>query len=449
MNKSNEVLPMYHGYALGGIISKPDLEIPIYEKEKEECLILLNHIDEKIIKFTKEEKIQRKFGGKGFNEEVNQSYYNQLKFERMDLEAKLANIFDKLENLSYLKTFSISSTAEEMLPLNKAEIIIRNNSFPMERTEYLLLEEEEKQNVNSHENKKEAFNQSNSTSELKSTDSQNLKDAKVREKKKVATKVHNFIASILGQDANSTCLPQNSVKGVIRDIKQLLKQKKKVNLMGSFITLSRTKVIHKIELDDKEQISDYLKDNAKNYYVLTEAVLGGVFLGWQEISNLSNLSNQNNLNNINNVSNSSSSVDSNEFLFKENYSLFKFICQGAIPKMDKSIKNANLWSVYTSWKEKLQIDENTGYPIRFKYKELSDVLKSNGILHSLGSKDTTGLTQIPSGSAKNESTSGISSSTQMDADHNNPVQAQTINVKSPKTQNSGTRTKVDGEKVII
>lgn len=337
-----EVLHMYPGYALGGIIKKGELLFPILSDRKKDLIRRIEDLEKKIAIYDKDFR-------DGSDLKKNQHEYNALKYYTNDFHKQINSIDEKIIELynENNKFFSV----EEMLPLDRSCVKIEqiNSSFFSERMRRLLVRKQDvsKQDISS-----------DSSKSIKKKSKNKKNDSIITSKQKYIAKIINdFISELLSQDANSSCLPQNSVSNLIENIDNLLNVEQEVFLIGSFITLSRVRTIDPIKL--KGQVSEELKKNCKNYYVLTEAVLGAVFIGYGQY-----------------ISASSRDKDLADNTAMANFSLFSFTSQGAIPKVSLSFQSNNLASIYTSWKEQLQKD-NTGFPIRFKFRELHDILLEN------------------------------------------------------------------------
>ncbi|CAM0117707.1 hypothetical protein [Rhabdochlamydiaceae symbiont of Dictyostelium giganteum] len=140
-------------------------------------------------------------------------------------------------------------------------------------------------------------------------------------------------------------------------------QDQEVCLLGSFITLSRVRVIDPIVIRKHAVLSDQLiqTKTASKFSVISEAVLGGAFIGFG--TNISN----------NTLSESSSSQEIKKVVSQMH--TFSFISQGAIPTTD----NFSLWDTYNNWKKKLITDQHCGFPVAFKVRKLTDILEENGL----------------------------------------------------------------------
>ncbi len=143
-------------------------------------------------------------------------------------------------------------------------------------------------------------------------------------------------------------------------LNQAKQDDQEVCLLGSFITLSHVRVIDPIVIRENAKLSKELtnRETAVKYSVISESVLGGVFIGFGvRISK-------------------HQEVEQDVKSITARLHAFSFVSQGAIPPTE----SFNLWDTYNSWKKKLTSDEHCGFPIAFKVRNLIDVLEENGIL---------------------------------------------------------------------
>lgn len=302
----SEVVPMYVGYAVGSIIKKEEILLPIKIQEMQLVQTQLNAVEsQKQMLSPKDQQRQEKV-----------CVYN---FKINNFNKQLGDLTKEVERL--IKKVSVAAI-EEHLPLDiQSKMRTDKTAFQSERLKQIRFQMcSEKTN--------ESFE-----SDIKND-------------------VQAFISDLFLEDANQNILPNGSLESLARAIQGICKSNFGAFLIGSFITLNRVRTIDPITLRKGAIISENLKKNAHDYYVLTEAVLGAVFLGvgqWQSESR------ETGMNNI---------------------SMFHFISQGAIPKVSQTFQGCDLGAVYVDWKDKLA-DELTGYPIRFKFRKLADILEEN------------------------------------------------------------------------
>merc|ERR1712154_238450 len=139
-------------------------------------------------------------------------------------------------------------------------------------------------------------------------------------------------------------------------------EKHEVFLLGSFVTLSRVRAFDPIILREDAILNEELLEQKGKYSVITESVLGGVFVGFgtrisTTLENTSSLKHES-------AKEIASSLDS-----------FSFVSQGAIPITEQV--NFSLWDTYNSWKKKISMESNCGFPIAFKVRSLTDILLEN------------------------------------------------------------------------
>lgn len=169
----------------------------------------------------------------------------------------------------------------------------------------------------------------------------------------VKNKVQTFIAHLFLDEVNPNILPSGSLDSLVRAIHGICKSNFRAVLIGSWVSLNRVNAIDSVRWCKEAIISEILRKNAQDCYVLTEALLGGVFFG---------------------VGKSESNPSETEM---NKISMVHFISLGAIPKVSQTFQECDLWEVYADWKNKLENDELTGYPIQFKLKKLADMLEEN------------------------------------------------------------------------
>src|ERR1051325_1670375 len=98
---AGSTLPMYPGYALGGIISKVDFELPLYEKkcaETQEEIIRLVEEKEKEIDSDKH---------KALDEEIRQTIISTYAAKILSAKLRLEKICEKINQLVAQDTWDI------------------------------------------------------------------------------------------------------------------------------------------------------------------------------------------------------------------------------------------------------------------------------------------------------------------------------------------------------
>ncbi|MBA3238816.1 MAG: hypothetical protein H0T62_10805, partial [Parachlamydiaceae bacterium] len=125
--------------------------------------------------------------------------------------------------------------------------------------------------------------------------------------------------------------------------------------------LNRVRSIEPIIFTKNSDISEQLKEKCDDYYVLSEAVLGGVFIALGKSI----------------VSTQVQSGDK-DFATISKIQMCSFFSQGAILQIKDSRDKIDMWSIYSDWKESLK-DDYAGFPIRFKFRELRSILHYNKI----------------------------------------------------------------------
>lgn len=146
------------------------------------------------------------------------------------------------------------------------------------------------------------------------------------------------------------------VKQVSGTILSMIKQDQEVCVIGSFVTLSKVKVLDPIVIRENAILDRTMLANVEKYSVISETVLGGAFIGFGTVTK-----------------SIERAVEGPIQTVASAINVFSFVAQGAIPKT----RGVNLWQTYEAWKETLLTEEHSGYPIAFKTRELEDVLTEN------------------------------------------------------------------------
>ncbi len=322
-----DILPMYPGYALGGIIPKKVLELASYQRSLEKL--------QDSIKDQRSKRLELD-GSESYLKESKEVQLGMRDTRDLALAQSIRehqHVFTQIGKLRKDEADSpLLFSAIETLPIDYSlsKMRIENLGFESEVLDHLIFTKKEAQQLG-----------------------------------QLQEQVDRFISRLFLKAASSVFLPSNMLEGVTQGIKEVLQTESQVSLVASFIELYRVRVFDPIVIRKGAQISSELKKNAADYLVLSGAVLGAVFLG---IGRHASQSTQDPL----------EGKRSNEEVMSS-FSTVSFISQGAIPKTNRDANDVNLWSVYNNWKDVLLKDPNTGYPIAFKTRKLQDVLKENNL----------------------------------------------------------------------
>ncbi len=314
----NEVLPMYPGYALGGIISETDLLVPAYEKKRrtvEGELLILSKQQEK-------EKTSEQFQAQDekYKQVVECNHAQELFRKRKALDVICGKISElvKSDNDSYFPLL-------ESLPFDDSQVKLRseNRSFRSTGLKQLIF--------TNHEN--------------------------------VHDQIKTFVSELFLENVPVSILPIGTLESMSKMIESLLgTSKTSVTFVGCFATLERVKYIDPMIIRAGSQLSPELLKNASKYRVLVEAVLGAVFLGIGK-----------------NFHAEEKIPDKADKKWLSSMTTVQYISQGVIPKMNPKIEDVDLWSVFSEWLTALE-DPKSGYPICFKTRGLESILKENNII---------------------------------------------------------------------
>lgn len=147
----------------------------------------------------------------------------------------------------------------------------------------------------------------------------------------------------------------NHLSGITEKVNQILRGNTlnaeegngtQVELYASFISLNRTKGYDSLRIREDACLSESMVNNASSVYIVSECLLGGLFLGLQTYTE--------NENGTRNFALSTMSVEQ----------------KGTLGKV---VLN-NLDQSYVNWKNALLNDPNAGYPIAFKVKNLKTLI---------------------------------------------------------------------------
>jgi hypothetical protein len=314
---SGDILPMCPGYAMGSLIKKTELLLPILRKQEAELNDRLSQLS------------QLK-GNNSSKEATNQFVVDKIKLQR-NLNAVQVRI--KAMEDSTASSLDLPQT----LPADTSKMKIENRSFCFEKMMHVTLKKNDKT--------------SNALQE----------------------RIDHFAMDLLSHDGLSSYLPTSSLKQIANVADNMLTDREEISIVGSFVCVPRVRILDPLILR-RNAVNKKLIRGAKDYCVLTEAVLGGVFFGIGNFSAKSKREAQ--------LQSQPSSEEKQTHIGEENLiraAMVSFISQGVIPKTSQDPENTDLWSVYQDWKKTMNEDPYSGYPIGFKSRELKDILRENGI----------------------------------------------------------------------
>lgn len=180
----------------------------------------------------------------------------------------------------------------------------------------------------------------------------------ITEGKTVASLVKS-VARIFVQNGFSSFVPEVQIAEMTRQINNALESEKKVTIIGSYLPLTRCKIMHPV-LSDEAISDETLLTEAHRYYVLTQEELAGLFLGFEAQTIPQEPTDTN---------------ESTEFSISSPPQIW-FKSEGVLPKIGPSLQSS-LWKIYNSWKERIQADPESGRPARYQCEPLSRVLEYN------------------------------------------------------------------------
>lgn len=317
------VLPCFPGYAMGGIILTSELELPYLEQEKCDITEEIQRINlqKKKLTHNSEPSTTASTVSDSNLAATAQKTMFMLNRQIQQLEASFKSIEEKIKKFEVEKSGHFSF--ETMLPIDysRSELDYRYRADESENMHFIIIK-----------------------------------------KHSVADQIDSFADHLTKMRYLPTVIDLiNQISQTI--LKQSQQENQEVCLLGSFVTLSHVRVMDPIVLRQDAILSDQLRDPAKaaRYSVISESVLGGVFIGFGTRI----------LKNQDSSSDDAKSVASH-------LHVFSYVSQGAIPPTD----NFNLWDTYNGWKKRLTTDVHCGFPIAFKVRKLTDVLQENGLNNS-------------------------------------------------------------------
>lgn len=314
-NAIERVLPCYPGYAMGGIIRTAELEVPYLEQQ----ICDLQAESDRLNKMKQEEKSN--------NIESKQKviiWYNH----------QINTLGKRIKHL------------QELLDKYKTELdqkaIYHEHALPID------------------------FDRSMLRNKTLSDESENMHYIVIKDRESVEKQIEVFIDNLTQMRYMPSVVDLvNRLSSNI--VNEMQSEKHEIFLLGSFVTLSRVRVIDPVIIRKDAILNDELLEQNKKYSVITESVLGGVFVGFgTRVSTIQK-------------STSSSKHESAEEI-ASSLDSFSFVSQGAIPITEQA--NFSLWNTYDSWKKKIAMEINCGFPIAFKVRSLTDILIENGKLEA-------------------------------------------------------------------
>lgn len=307
-NIIQRALPCFPGYAMGGIIRTGDLEIPYLEQE-------ISNLSNKI---------------KTLQE--NRERLSHDKEKQRQLVACVYQI-DELKSIQEKMITKINKFIEEKKKDHFVEMML-----PVD------------------------YSRSNLNYQHRSDESENMHFIIVKQQS-AKSQIENFTDYLTRTHYLPTII--ELIEQITQSILKQAKENQEVCLLGSFVTLSRVRVIDPIVIREDAELDAEFKNPeiAAKYSVISESVLGGVFIGFGTRISKQQEPEQEPDQDKKTIQSITSDLHT-----------FSFVSQGAIP----ATENFNLWDTYNSWKKKLTSDKHCGFPVAFKVRSLLDVLKENG-----------------------------------------------------------------------
>lgn len=312
---SEIVLPMYPGLAIGSIVPASKVLLPPYLKQH----ALLKEAYENAVAEKEAEK-------KRINAEKPAN--GQLRI--LELGAKVDETKADLDKLTAkieaLKAEKEDPLLEEVLPLdrNLTRTRIDHDAFYSETTDHIVFHSKGSSRV-------QVFN-------------------------KIQGLVHKLL-----EGKSSTLIPQSDLVKMTQSVEELLSedQSTTVTVLGSFICLTKVKTMEPLIIRQGTRLSKDLVGRGSKLYILSGAVLGAVFLGAaKDVSKVAKKGEQELFSNITSIS---------------------CTTQGGLAHFPARLEEVNIWSVFTNWKNGLESNPNSGYPIGFRVRCLKEVLEENGV----------------------------------------------------------------------
>ncbi|MCC6128251.1 MAG: hypothetical protein IT584_03520 [Chlamydiae bacterium] len=295
-----DILPCYPGYALGSVIHRSDYLFP-------QCFRKLQALNKEKEHLELEKAEAKK---KKSQDELNMIIVQLSKIERE--QAQMNSEFEKLS----LEIGGLNISETLPIDYNQTQMKQHEHSFESEETNFITFQS--------------------------------------REGEHLEEKIRTFVLNLVHGERLTPYLASGTMNQLVERLKITLNECSSVTLLGSFVTTKKVKKMDPIVLR-KAGLSERLRSSAREYYVLTEAVLGGLFLGFGEDHQL----------------------DSELPINKKVSQILvtSFISQGAISEFGQQ---RTLWDAFISWKNQIR-GEGTGYPVGFKVRKLAEILMENGI----------------------------------------------------------------------
>lgn len=318
----NRLLPCQTGYALGRIVLSREIELPYLIQEMENLALKINKITEskRLLKLSAGTQLQGDASDSSFADTKAQ-LQDQLSALDYDLGLKTRHCraiqekifkFEKEQGEDYATE---GSTLTQMLPIDyeKSKFITRDLGNESETLDYILVEH---------------------------------RDSAKRE-------VQRFARRLMTTYDSPGAL--RLITQVAEDIFDMLTGDQKVCVLGSFVTLRGVRTFDPLIIRDTSTLSSKILDNASKYSVITQSILGGLFVGYAYYGG----------------SVSERKLSGSQMASK--ISAFHYISQGAL----HTTKLDSLWDTYEGWKTQLK-EEGGGFPIAFSVRNLAEILTENG-----------------------------------------------------------------------
>lgn len=311
------VLPAYEGFALGSVVHRDRIEIPRLQMESATCLRAWEEAKAKLdtARSQKEGDIL------------------SLLVTRTGTAYKA--VCSEIEE--YMKRGYKAFQPEEVAPLEFSVRTRHHGGFPGENMSHIILHQ---QNANSSKN--------------------------------AQATLFRFITQLCSENhSTSSLLSSDSVAALADRISEMVQKESKVVVLGSLISLTRVRTIEPIGIRKGGIFSASMSTTPQNYFVVSEAVLGGAFLGFGSYCEVAGEEAG---------SSAAAGAASVSARLATQITRFSFISKGAIPKLSHRFEEANLWAAYCNWKESLQTDEHSGYPLALRVCSLAHIFIENGRL---------------------------------------------------------------------
>ena len=315
MISGGNFFPIYNGHSLGSIIEEVEYMVPMLHHEVEALSEEIRNEE-----FKKEEMQKDAEWGK-LDGEAKTSRFNAKNQLIASRQKRLKAAMVKLQE--YYGRDPVFAL-QEYLPIDykRSEIVTRDLAFSSERTYHMALD----------------------------------KDLSPWQQ------VDHFISQLFLQNSPGASLPPGAVDSLIIEANAMLKSAIKISFVGSVVTLPRVRTYDPIVVR-KEAVSKKLRENSDRYYVLTEVVMGAVFLGLgKHIKGTGDPT--------------KGPLDESKMT---DIHLVSFFSQGVIPTTNEKEEDINMHQIYIRWKKSLIENKDSGYPIAVRYRRLTDLFNELGV----------------------------------------------------------------------